>query len=374
MDYGTQGYMKSTFWKYLLLLTIALGGLQSCNDEVAGTYGAKPIAMGRLNDMVVIADDYLWDGMPGDTFKHYYESAYPIMPNPEPMFDLRHFTTPELEAEALRKELRTYVILADLSDKNSATTDMVRKDIGEERYLKALKDPTFTTTVGKDKWARGQVIIYLFGKGESALAAALRDKFTAVAERVRKHDEEQLLASIYTVKQENAGAIAAIKKQFGIDIKIPGDYDMAIKDEAENIVWLKRDDNESSSNIIIRAYDYKDKDQLDKASALQLRDEYGKQYISGPTEGSYMVTNDQDLPVYDYTYDIAGMYTREFRGIWEMEGDFMGGPFVTYLILDQERGKLIFVDTFVYAPGKSKRNLVQQLDYVVRHATKADQL
>jgi len=366
--------MKSTFWKYLLLLTIALGGLQSCNDEVAGTYGAKPIAMGRLNDMVVIADDYLWDGMPGDTFKHYYESAYPIMPNPEPMFDLRHFTTPELEAEALRKELRTYVILADLSDKNSATTDMVRKDIGEERYLKALKDPTFTTTVGKDKWARGQVIIYLFGKGESALAAALRDKFTAVAERVRKHDEEQLLASIYTVKQENAGAIAAIKKQFGIDIKIPGDYDMAIKDEAENIVWLKRDDNESSSNIIIRAYDYKDKDQLDKASALQLRDEYGKQYISGPTEGSYMVTNDQDLPVYDYTYDIAGMYTREFRGIWEMEGDFMGGPFVTYLILDQERGKLIFVDTFVYAPGKSKRNLVQQLDYVVRHATKADQL
>jgi len=356
------------------ILLLFVGGLTSCNDEVTGTYGAKPIAMGRLNDMVVVADDYLWEGMVGDTFRHYYESAYPIMPNPEPIFDLRHFTTKELKGEVLRKELRTYVILADLSDNESPTAAMVRKDIGEERYLRALKDGEFTTTVGKDKWARGQVIIYLFGKNETTLTKALKGKFTAVAERVRKHDEEQLLASIYTVKQENAGAIAAIKKQFGIDMRIPGDYEVAIKNPEDNILWLKRDDNESSSNIVIRAYPYKDKSQLELANAIALRDEYGKQYISGPTDGSYMVTNGEDLPIYDYTYDIAGMYTREYRGIWEMEGDFMGGPFVTYLILDQEAGQLIFVDTFVYAPGKAKRNLVQQLDYVVRHSTKAAQI
>jgi len=356
--------------KKAIIIVFGLVIITSCNDEVKGTYGAKPMAMGRLNDMVVIADNDVWEGMPGDTFRHYFESAYPIMPNPEPMFDIRHFTATQINAEPLRKELRTYVILSDLTDTDSPTTKMVRKDIGEERYLKAIKKGELVTTVGKDKWARGQIIVYLFAKNETELSKAIKDKFAALAKRVRLHDEEQLLASIYTVKLENLGAIARIKERFGVDIKIPGNYKQVVDDVDQNIYWLRADDNESSTNIVLRSYDYISKDQISVDSIVALRNKYGKQYISGPTKGSYMVTNREDLPVYDYTHDIDGMYSKELRGIWEMENDFMGGPFITFTMIDQDRGKVLFVDAFVYAPGKQKRDKVQQLEYIIKHTKK----
>jgi len=355
--------MKQIFYFFLAFVF-----LTSCNDEVAGTYASKPVAMGRLNDVVVVADNNLWEGAIGDTFKYYFESAYPIMPNPEPLFDLRHFTSKELNGEPLRKELRTYIILADLSDNDSPTSKMVRKDVGEERFLKAKSDPSFNTTVGKDKWARGQVLVYLFGKNETSLTEAIKEKFSAIASRIKKHDEEQMLAGIYTVKRENAGAIAKIKSKHNFDIKIPGDYEIAVDSTAENFTWLKRDDNESSSNIIIREYKYENQSQLSLKNLVGLRDQYGKSFISGPSKNSYMVTNVEDLPVYEYTLDINGNYAKEIRGVWEMENDFMGGPFITYAILDQEKGRFIFVDVFVYAPGKDKRDMVQQLEYIVTHS------
>ena len=82
-----------------------------------------------------------------------------------------------------------------------------------------------------------------------------------------------------------------------------------------------------------------------------------------------MVINDDDLPVFDYTYDIDGKYTREIRGVWEMVNDFMGGPFASYAILNETNNEVIFVDTFIYAPGKEKRNMMQELEYIVRHST-----
>lgn len=354
------------YMKHILYLCTLLLALSSCNDEVANTYGSKPMAMGRLNDMVVIADKDLYTGMVGDTFKQYFESAYPIMPFPEPLFDIRHFTPNDLVTEGLRKELRTYVILADLSDDESAATQMVRKDIGEERYLKAKKDKTFDTTVGKDKWARGQLVIYLFGNGEKALAATISEKFSAVADRIRLHDEEQLQASIYAVKRENAGLIRDVEGRYGFTLKVPGDFTTVLYDSLQNLTWMRKDENDYTSNIVLKEYKYERPDQLTKANIIALRDEYAKEFIAGPSEGSYMVTNTEDLPIYEYTYEINGYYTKEIRGVWEMDKDFIGGPYVTYVILDQENGRFLLVDTFVYSPGKDKRDLVQQLEYIVK--------
>jgi len=355
--------------KYILYLFIFFTFLSSCNDEVANTYGSKPLAMGRLNDMIVIADDDLYDGMVGDTFKQYFESAYPIMPFPEPLFDIRHFTAKDLATESLRKELRTYVILADLSDDESAAAKMVRKDIGEERYLKAKSDKTFDTTVGKDKWARGQLVIYLFGYGEDALASTISEKFSAVADRIRMHDEEQLKASIYAVKRENAGLVADMQARYDYSIKIPGDYSTVLYDSIQNLTWMRKDENDYTSNIVIKDYPYSNAEQLTKANIIALRDAYAKEFIAGPSPGSHMVTNTKDLPIYEYTYDIEGHYTKEIRGVWEMDKDFIGGPYVTYVIVDEDNGRFLLVDTFVYSPGKEKRDLVQQLEYIVKSSS-----
>ncbi|MCB0659990.1 MAG: DUF4837 family protein, partial [Saprospiraceae bacterium] len=45
---------------------------------------------------------------------------------------------------------------------------------------------------------------------------------------------------------------------------------------------------------------------------------------------------------------------------------FMGGPYVSYAVYNKPKGELIFIDTFVYAPGEDKRDLVQKLDCIVK--------
>lgn len=355
--------------KYFIYIfsTITLLSLYSCNDEVSRTFESKPVAMARMNEIVAVADKDLWEGPMQDTFNYYFQSAYPIMPTPEPMFDVRHFTPVQLDGESLRKELRTYVVLADLNDPESGTTKMLRRDLGEERFLKAKQDPEFCTSVGKDKWARNQILIYLFANGEEALSKVIRENYPAVAKRVRLHDIDQLDASIYVFKNENPGLMKKIGEEFGFTMRIPGDF-VNIKPEEENFMWLRKDAKKMLMNIVIQKFPYTNEDQLSNENIIRLRDEYGKRHVSSGAEGSYMVTNPVDLPTYDYTYELDGQYVKEIRGIWEMENDFLGGPYASYVILNKATNELIFVDTFILGPGQDKRDEMMQLEYIVKSA------
>ncbi|MBC7886229.1 MAG: DUF4837 family protein, partial [Saprospiraceae bacterium] len=83
----------------------------------------------------------------------------------------------------------------------------------------------------------------------------------------------------------------------------------------------------------------------------------------------YMSTNVIDLPTYEYTYTHNGVYVKEVRGIWETVNDFMGGPFISYVLYNEKKGEIVFIDAFVFAPGKEKRDFVQQLDCIVKTAS-----
>lgn len=341
--------------------------LYSCNDEMAKSFESKPMAMARMNEIVAVSDKDLWDGPLQDSFNYYFQSAYPIMPTPEPMFDVRHFTPVQLNNESLRKELRTYIVLADLDDPESSTTKMLRRDLGEERFLKAKQDPEFCTSVGKDKWARNQILIYLFAKGEDALSKVIRDNYPAVAKRVRHHDIQRLDASIYVRRNASPGMMRKINELYGFTMRIPGDYEN-IKPDAENFMWLRKDTRKVLMNIVIQKFPYTSENQLSNKNIIRLRDEYGKRHVSSPEAGSYMVTNPVDLPTYDYTYEIDGQYVKEIRGIWEMENDFLGGPYASYIILNKETNEIIFIDTFILGPGQDKRDMMMQLEYIVKSA------
>ncbi len=146
-------------------------------------------------------------------------------------------------------------------------------------------------------------------------------------------------------------------------------YQKAIYNPEDNIAWLRKDDKDYIMNIVVRKFPYRNQDQLSTANIKLMRNDFGEDYMSTSEVGSYMIINDEDLPVFDYTYDIDGKYTREIRGVWEMVNDFLGGPFASYVILNEGKSEIVFVDTFIYAPGKDKRDMMQQLEYIVRNAT-----
>ncbi len=78
-----------------------------------------------------------------------------------------------------------------------------------------------------------------------------------------------------------------------------------------------------------------------------------------------MRINDVDLPMFTYVKTINNRYAIEARGIWELENDYMGGPFISYLIHNPDKNELLFLDGFVYAPQEDKRNYVQYLEHLL---------
>ena len=55
----------------------------------------------------------------------------------------------------------------------------------------------------------------------------------------------------------------------------------------------------------------------------------------------------------------------ELRGLWNVKGDFMGGPFVSYAILDTNHNKILYLEGFVYAPKYNKRNYIKRLEAIL---------
>ena len=64
---------------------------------------------------------------------------------------------------------------------------------------------------------------------------------------------------------------------------------------------------------------------------------------------------------------MGGKQVYETRGLWEIEGQFMAGPFLNYQVnLDTNESEYLMLDGFVYSPGSSKREYVFELEAIMR--------
>ncbi len=348
--------------KFILFLGVFTMLLSSCADDIMSSHSSIPPSFGKVNEVTVLSDQKVWDGAVGDTLDYYYTGAFPITPTPEPLLDLRHYNHSQILQSTVFKHYRTYIILANLGDQESSITQMVKQDIGEEKYRKAMKDPTFNSIVGKNKWAQGQILIYIFAPTESRLIDVIKEKLPDVVERVYEHDLKQIMANTYG-GGENVIAQNTIMEMMQVSSKIPADFEIAKKSLKENMIWLRKDVMDKSiENIVIRSIPYRSEDQFEVDSIIALVEDFGQKHI----EGNVIQVNDRDLPTYEYVRTVDNDYLKEIRGIWESTTSFMGGSYIAYLIKDKDSDKLIFAMSFIYAPGEKKRNLIQRSDVVMR--------
>ena len=88
-------------------------------------------------------------------------------------------------------------------------------------------------------------------------------------------------------------------------------------------------------------------------ASIKLRNERGH-YMSSNAPNSYMTT-DSVLGFLENKTVKDNIITYETSGLWSMENDFMGGPFITKYIIDNKNNRVIFLDGFMFAPGEDKK-------------------
>ena len=77
-----------------------------------------------------------------------------------------------------------------------------------------------------------------------------------------------------------------------------------------------------------------------------------------------MITEQAYLPVFSKT-KIGKFDAYETRGTWEVKGDYMGGPFLNYIVKDTLNNRMIFLDGFVFSPSQRKRDNIIELQSII---------
>lgn len=345
---------------FLSLLSIPLFFSSACTDAQRERLEVTPMAYGSVDQMHLVCDEYLWDKSPiGDSIRQYFEALYPITPQPEPILDLRH-----VESREFNKVLKTHrsiVILADLSEKEEAGTALVRKLLGPKKIKKAAEDPSYRIMVQKNRWAKDQTVIFWFAPDRQSLFETVCRDYQKVINILHEKDTEKLVKQVYFSGQTKE-VEADIRQGLNLSLSVPKGYKIAHQDSVA--CWLRKETNKVSSNIFIYSIENPGPNTLSPDSLKAIRNRLTKDYFSSWQEGSYMQIDDVNLPTYYEKIDFGEREALQARGIWFMANDFMGGPFVTYLIPDPDRNRIILLDGFIHAPGQKKRPEMRKLDVI----------
>lgn len=348
-------------FRSLILLLIPMMAFWACSEAEVARVKGLPAAFGKANKLSVIADSAWWANGLGDSVDYRFGAPFLLLPAPEPLYDLTHFSWKDLEAKPLRRELRSYLLISHSGLQGTALDDHMRKDLGDS--LLADGKP-YAIKLVRNRWARGQLLIYLYGANEAGVYRALQEGAAEMIGKLQEHDRPILHSQTYG-RKPNAELSARVKAHVGAAFSIPGEYLPGM--EADSTLWLRLELEDASVGLLFRRVPYTGQDQFGTEGFRSLHDRMTSVVSSAQPEASRMVADDSDLPFFRSVTTLGGQYAVETRGVWRMEGDVMGGPFLSYLIQSPDRRSIILATGFIYGPGlQSKREVMQQLELILR--------
>jgi hypothetical protein len=158
-----------------------------------------------------------------------------------------------------------------------------------------------------------------------------------------------------------------IGKKFGVELIFPKGFTLDM--DTTDFAWIANDSPTTSQSVLIFSYKRPQVD-LTTPYLVAKRNEFTKRFVEGPNKGSYM-TIESEMEPFRREIEVNKIKVIELRGLWRLEGDFMGGPFISFIIDDVKNDRVIHIDGFVYAPQFKKRDYIRQLEAIL-HSIKMD--
>ena len=303
--------------------------LVSCDKEVKNF---KPQSSGRINSISVIIDKPSWDGKIGDAIRDKYASEFIGLPQVEEAFTLNY-----IPYEAFTGFGRTARNVIYINKKKQDKPRMIR-----------------------DRYARPQLFLEVSGLDNESIIQGILSSFEFSSAQFQNGEITENKNRILNSLLKDTGL-----DSLNISLNIPSAYSV-FKNEPETI-WLQKPLKNGTSNLIIKDLNgsVSDFKKINLNDVVLLRDSIGKEFIPGRVENSYMITEKEYLPYISYQ-TVNGFEAIETRGTWEVKGDYMGGPFINYIIKDTLNNSLLYVEGFVFSPSQRKRDKMIELEAIIK--------
>lgn len=317
--------------KKLVFLFFTLLMLFSCKDK---DFVLEP-AVGNTNQLTVIIEDALWNGEVGDTLRKKLAKSINGLPQEEPLFSLIQHRDRTGENHFCK-------------NRNILIVEKSTEEVFEIRH---------------NDFALNQSVIYLSGKNISEIIALVEDKSDSIIKTIKNFEIYQTQKAIQLAVLDDQ----KINQKFKINLNIPNNYHYI--SESENFLWLKKENQNGSYNLLIYQVPYFDSIIQTEIinNIISVRDSIGEKFIHSreSKNQSYMATEESYAPYFLAT-KIAGIKAYQTKGTWELKDIFMSGPFVNYTLLDKKNNRNIVVEGFIYAPSSAKRDMMHELEAIIQ--------
>lgn len=314
----------------LTLVTLLCFVLYSCADSGKRVL---PNAIGKPYELIVISTPTLWDSPVGDSVRAVFGQDVPMLNITEPFYDIIHIDHSKMTTTL---ERHRNILKLTVNDQKYKVNDMFAKfnDNVQDQTVVSITSPSIDS-MSYYIAHNAKLLMGVYDKSE-------RDRFI---KKAQAHSSENLKT--------------VIEAKFGFSIDIPSNY--KIRNEKEDFLWISYPLKFGDIGFSIYTFEPK----ADTLNLVSVRDEAVKN-IPGPSEGSYMITEQMFMPTFS-NVSINKHPWIEMRGFWKVQNDFMGGPFVNFTTKDPVTGKMLGIDCYVQLsnPKESMRNYMRQLEALV---------
>ncbi|HSO86103.1 MAG TPA: DUF4837 family protein [Draconibacterium sp.] len=323
--------MKQNF-KLLIVAFFAFVLFHSCSDD--STVMRQNIT-GRANEILVVIAEDSWEGKPGELMRNTLGQPQIGLPQQEPVFGLIN-----VAPSAFKKIFKTTRNIIQVRISSTISTPEV-----------LMKD---------NAWAFPQATVEIKAKD----AEQFEQLFNENSNKILSYfisAEKKRLAATYEKSYEKI-IYNVLNNEFGLTMKVPPGFVVAKKDT--DFIWYKYETPDISQGIILYSFPYKSDSTFTVNYLVALNDSVLRKNIPGPLAGSYMSIEkrlDQFFTITEHNKN----YASEMRGLWRLENDYMGGPYISLAELDASNQRIVVAFGYVYAPSKDKRNFLQQVEAMI---------
>lgn len=325
---------KITLFTFIFVLL-----LSACKTK---SDGSKPNVGGKAGELLIVIDDKPKASSGGVLLRKIMTQEYLGLPQIEQHFDLS-----VVPHRALSDFMKTYrnIIITEVSPKVKADTILFYNNL----------------------WAKPQGAARITAKDTASLKDLVERNEIRLMSFFNKTERERSIR--YFKKYPNPELIKEIKNHWGVKITIPGSFKR--NKSNDDFTWMAEQADWGSMGFFIYKVPYVGESSFSKEYLLNKRDSILKLYLPGPTEGSYMTT-ELNYPILYKQATINKIDVAEMRGLWKLQGDMMGGPFISHAHHLPEDNSVLVTEGYVYSPeNPDKRDKIRQLEAIMYTIQKA---
>ncbi|MCF8296225.1 MAG: DUF4837 family protein [Saprospiraceae bacterium] len=294
----------------------------------------KISSSGKTAEMIVVINDVHWESEIGDSIRKCFKREIGGLATVEPQFDLVQM--PESAFGKLFQTHRNILI------------------VGIDKQLTKPK-----LEVSKDVWAQPQLVTRLMAPTRESLLETFEGRKNKLFELYMETERRRISKAFE--KDANLNIMPILKSKYLVKMAVPSAY--YVGKSNDDFLWIRKKTRKFDHEVMIYTYPYTDTIAFNPEHIIDYRNQITKANIPGMVDSSYMIVSTAYPPMFKVV-EINGCYAIETRGLWDVEGDFMGGPFLNYTILDEKNNRIVTVDGSVYSPNKEKRDHIIQLESI----------